>query len=542
MSSSTKLWWQTGVIYQIYPRSFQDSNLDGIGDLQGILSRLDYLSETLKVDAVWLSPFYPSPQADFGYDVSNYIDIDPVYGDLKTFSLLEAEIHRRGMKCIIDFVPNHSSDKHPWFLESRSYRENPKRDWYVWRDAKPDGSPPNNWLSVFGGPAWEWDEKTKQYYLHSFLKEQPDLNWRNPDLKNAMLDAIEFWLKKGVDGFRLDVAHYIMKDELLRDNPINPNPDKLDYKQMGNYDTILHVYDKADPAVHDIFREIRKLLDRYSSPDAPRYSVGEIHIFDWAKWASYYGLGDELHMPFNFTFLITPWKAKEISRVVNELEGAIPADAWPNYVMGNHDEPRVATRQGHEKARQVAVVLLTLRGTPTLYYGDELGMEDVPVPVEEQKDPFGLRVPGMTRDPCRTPMQWDDSPNAGFTNKDVNPWLRVAKNYQQVNVKNELENPASMLNLYRTLLAYRRATPALCEGSYKQVEVNNEECFVYLRQHENQRVLVAINFAERQAGLNLSSYGKGLVKVSTMMERLGEIDLSRLTLAPNEGIVVELAE
>ncbi|RMF61789.1 MAG: alpha-amylase, partial [Bacteroidetes bacterium] len=302
MTTDPLPWWQTGVIYQIYPRSFKDSNGDGIGDLGGVLEKLDYLSDTLGVDAIWLSPFYPSPMADFGYDVADYTDVDPIFGDLATFDALVAEAHRRGLRVIIDIVPNHTSDRHPWFIASRSSRDNPKRDWYVWRDPAPDGGPPNNWLSVFGGPAWEYDETTGQYYLHSFLKEQPDLNWRNPEVRRAMFDVFRFWLERGVDGFRIDVAHYIMKDPLFRDNP--PNPHRGDYhKDMGEYDTQLHLYDKGHEDVHEVFRELRRLLDDYSR-DRPRFAVGEIHIFDWNAWVRYYGDNlDELHMPFNFALL-----------------------------------------------------------------------------------------------------------------------------------------------------------------------------------------------------------------------------------------------
>lgn len=541
MTANGRYWWQTGVIYQIYPRSFQDSNRDGVGDLKGIISRLDYLSESLKVDALWLSPFYPSPQADFGYDVSDYTNIDPIYGDLKVFAELLDQMHRRGMKLIIDYVPNHSSDQHPWFIESRASRNNPKRDWYVWRDAKPDGSPPNNWLAVFGGPAWEWDEKTGQFYLHSFLKEQPDLNWRNPELKKAMFDAAEFWLKMGVDGFRLDVAHFIMKDELLRDNPLNPRPEQAEFLPLGDYDSLLHVYDKADPQVHQIFREFRAILDKYSLA-SPRYSVGEIHIFEWDKWASFYGNDDELHMPFNFKFLITPWKAADISRVVDELEGAIPKTAWPNFVMGNHDESRMASRLGHEKARLAAMLLLTLRGTPTLYYGDEIGMTDVPIPPELERDPFGKRVPGQGRDPNRTPMQWDGGPNAGFTDADAIPWLPLAGNYEGLNVETELKDAHSMLNLYRALLSYRRASPALMEGSYDHIHSGDDDCFIYLRKAGNQRIVVALNFAETAAVLGLSEYGRGVIQISTSLKRGGEVNLGSLQLAPLEGLVIELSQ
>lgn len=537
------LWWQTGVIYQIYPRSFQDSNGDGIGDLAGINQRLDYLSDTLGVDALWLSPFYPSPMADFGYDVANYTDVDPLFGDLATFDRLVEEAHRRNIRVIIDFVPNHTSDQHPWFLESRSSRDNLKRNWYVWADPKPDGSLPNNWLSLFGGPAWEWDEKTGQYYLHSFLKEQPDLNWRNPEVKAAMLDAVRFWLERGVDGFRIDVAHFIMKDPELRDNPLSPQAVAEDYKPMGEYDTQIHLHDKGHPDVHAVFREWRALLDAYSA-ERPRYSVGEIHIFDWAEWCSYYGANlDELHMPFNFALLWAPWQAAAIRKVVDGLETALPEGAWPNYVLGNHDEPRLASRYGREQARLAAMLLLTLRGTPTLYYGDEIGMTNVPIPPEKEQDPFGKRVSGLGlgRDPERTPMQWDSSPNAGFAAPEVKElWLPLARDYQEVNVAHQLTELRSTLNLYRRLLAYRRATPTLQWGSYRALDAGTADCFVFLRQTGEQRVLVALNFSSQEQKLSLPELGSGEIVVSTSMDREGEVNLTDFSLRGSEGLVIRL--
>ncbi len=536
-----RLWWQTGVVYQIYPRSFKDTNGDGVGDLIGIVEKLDYLSETLGVDAIWLSPFYPSPMADFGYDVANYTDVDPLFGNLAAFDELVAQAHRRGLKVIIDWVPNHTSDQHPWFIESRSSRTNPKRDWYVWRDAKPDGSPPNNWLSVFAGPAWEWDEATGQYYLHSFLKEQPDLNWRNPAVKAAMFDGVRFWLERGVDGFRIDVAHHIMKDPDLRDNPPNPKPVGLLQYRVREFDMQLHLYDSGHPDIHPLFREFRQLLDAYNV-QSPRMSVGEIHIFDWKEWASYYGQNlDELHMPFNFALLNVPWQAKEVRQVVDELEAAILPGAWPNYVLGNHDHPRLASSYGPAQARVAAMLLLTLRGTPTLYYGDEIGMTDVPIPPEEQQDPFGLREPGFGRDPCRTPMQWTPGLNAGFSAPDTPKlWLPLASDYQVVNVERGLADPASILNLYCRLLAYRKATPALQWGSYLAVEGAPDDCYVYLRQAGDQRVLVALNFSDRDQRIAaMASQGK--VVISTLMDRTGTIHLNDFVLRGDEGIVVELS-
>ena len=309
MQTTDVEWWQTGVIYQIYPRSFMDANGDGVGDLAGVIGKLDYLSDTLGVDAIWLSPFYPSPMADFGYDVSDYCAVNPLFGDLATFDELVAQAHARDLKVIIDIVPNHTSDQHPWFQESRASRDNPKRDWYVWADPAADGGPPNNWLSVFGGPAWTLDESTGQYYLHSFLPEQPDLNWRNPAVKAAMFDVYRFWLDRGVDGFRIDVAHYVMKDPELRDNPPNPNAavEAQLFKDLGEYGNWIHVNDKGHPDVHGVYRELRAILDEYSAT-APRMMVGEIHDFDLEKWAAYYGEPGkrEFHQPFNFALIGVP--------------------------------------------------------------------------------------------------------------------------------------------------------------------------------------------------------------------------------------------
>jgi alpha-glucosidase len=541
------LWWQRGVIYQIYPRSFLDTTGNGVGDLQGVIDKLDYLNdstpESLGVDAIWLSPFYPSPMADFGYDVADYCDIHPLFGDLATFDRLVAEAHRRGIRIIIDWVPNHSSDQHPWFIESRSSRHNPKRDWYVWRDPKPGGGAteqhrlPNNWLSVFGGSAWEWDEATGQYYLHSFLKEQPDLNWRNPDVKETMFDVIRFWLERGVDGFRIDVAHYIMKDPDMRDNPPNPHPQGFLKRPPREYDKFLHLYDKGHSDVHAVLREFRQLLDAYSA-EQPRYSVGEIHIFDWQEWASYYGAKlDELHMPFNFYLLNVAWNASEVRQVVDSLEAAVPPGAWPNYVLGNHDHGRIASRYGEAQARIAAMLLLTLRGVPTLYYGDEIGMADVPIPLERQQDPFGIREPGFGRDPNRTPMQWDDGSNAGFS--DSEPWLPIAEDYAAWNVAVQSDDPTSILNLYRRLLWYRRKSPALYGGSYQPLDAD-DDCFVYLRSAGDERCLVALNFTADQRRLSVPGAGAGRVIISTHMDREEEVSLSDLQLRSDEGIIVEL--
>jgi alpha-glucosidase len=458
------LWWQEGVIYQIYPRSFADSNGDGIGDLRGITSKLDYVANVLGVDAIWLSPHYPSPQDDFGYDVADYCDVDPMYGTLEDFDALVAEAHRLGLRVIVDYVINHSSDRHPWFFESASDQSNAKRDWYVWREGGGDGSVPNNWPSFFGGPAWSRHPATGQYYLHSFLASQPDLNWRNPELAKAMFDVLRFWMDRGVDGFRIDVAARAMKDPFLRSNPPAKVIDPKAFKFNPEWAATEHIYDGTHPDIHILFRQLRKVLNEY--PD--RYAVGEIHEWNWEKWASYFGQGDELHQTYNFALLMTGADAPRIRALIEGMEGALPPGAWPNWVAGNHDEVRIATRLGGlDQARAMAVLLLTLRGTPTIYYGDELGMAELPVPPERQQDPFGRRVPGLGRDGCRTPMQWTPAPWAGFSTGK--PWLQCHPDYSTVNVTTQLDNPASTLSLYRRLLKLRHEEPSLSAGAIELI-------------------------------------------------------------------------
>ncbi len=528
----THPWWQTAVVYQIYPRSFADSDGDGIGDLAGILERIDYLSDTLGVDAVWLSPFYPSPMADFGYDVSDYCDVDPIFGTLDDFDRLLAAAHERGLRIIIDLVPNHTSDRHPWFLESRSSRDNPKRDWYVWRDPLADGSPPNNWLSAFGGAAWEFDETTGQYYLHSFLKSQPDLNWRNPAVKEAVFDVVRFWLDRGVDGFRLDVAHFIMKDPEFRDNPPAPSFGE-DFKSMGEYDTQLHLYDKGHPDVHRVFRDLRSLLDSY---EGDRFSVGEVHVFDLDEWAKYYGENlDGLHMPFNFTLVWAPWGAERFRHLVDAVDGAVPEGGWPNYVLGNHDERRLVGRYGPKQARVAAMLLLTLRGAPTIYYGEELGLTQVDIPRHQQQDPWALQEPAVeSRDGCRTPMPWDGSPTAGFSPPgSSDPWLPVTDEHRAMSVEAQLAEDGSMLQLYRSLLRLRRSRPELQVGDYRSLDTA-EGVFAYERWGEDGRVLVALNFSDEE---RVVASGSGEVLLSTALDRSGPIN-ERLILRPHEGVVL----
>ena len=535
------------MIYQIYPRSFFDTTASGTGDLEGIRRKLDYLSGTLGVDALWLSPFYPSPQKDFGYDVADFCGVASTYGSLDDFDRLLTEAHERGLKVLLDFVPNHSSDQHPWFQESRASRGSDKRDWYVWKDPAPDGGPPNNWLSNFGGSAWSWDERTEQYYLHLYLPEQPDLNWRNPDVQEALFDAARFWLDRGADGFRIDVAHAIMKDPAFRNNP--PDPSGGDYhKDRGAYDQQLHFFDKGHPDAHRVYRAFRRLLDEYSADGEDRIALGEMHIYDRGEWASYYGRAradgslDEMHLPINFALLKADWSAAGVRAVVDSLEAKLPRGAWPNYVLGNHDEPRLATRLGGQaQARQAAVLLLTLRGTPLLYNGDELGLTEVDIASEEQLDPYGRNVPGLGRDGCRTPMPWQaDGPNAGFS--DASPddlWLPLGKDNRQRSVEAQRGGDTSSLNLYRRLLRLRSKTPALQVGTYRPLERGvPEDCFAYVREHEGERLAVAINFSKTSLTVALPSEGDLLL--STHSDRPNASAGESLRLRPHEAAVVRL--
>jgi len=521
-------------VYEIYVRSFKDTTGNGVGDLQGIIEKMDYLSDTLGVDAIWLTPFYPSPMADFGYDVSDYLDVHPLFGDLATFDRLVARAHNAGLKVIIDFVGNHTSDRHPWFVESRNSRENPRRDWYVWRDPKPDGSPPNNWLSVFGGSAWELDEPTGQYYLHSFLKSQPDLNWRNPALKVAMHDNMHFWLDRHVDGFRIDAVLFMMKDPGERDNPLDSDGDRHQHKSLGAYDAQVHLYDHGHPDVHQVFREMRALLKEYQPP---RMALGELQILDWNELASYYGRDlDELNMPSNFGLLNAPWTAAGVREVVDGIEAAMPQGAWPNYMLGNHDDRRLATRLGEHGSRLAAVLLLTLRGSPTLYYGDELGMGETEIPPHQLQDPWSVTEPSLGRDGCRTPMQWSPDPTGGFTAADE-PWLPVGRDHAVRNVQTQLPDPDSHLNLYRRLLALRRSSEALRTGSYLSVDPVPPECFVFERSQGSERVLVAVNFSAEPRSIDAAALA-GRIAVSTHHANEGNEIAGALHLLPYEAVVV----
>ncbi len=533
-SNNSRSWWRDAVFYQIYPLSYSDADGDGFGDLEGILSRLDYVAETLGVDAIWFSPFYKSPMVDWGYDVSDHTDVDPIFGDLDLAQRLIDEAHRRGLRVILDYVINHTSDQHPWFNDSRSSRDHPRRDWYVWRDPKPDGSAPNNWISVFSGPAWTLDQRTGQFFRHTFFHNQPDLNWRNAELREAMFDVARFWLDRGVDGFRVDAAHQIMKDPLERDNPPAPPDYARPWKDMGEYDKCIHLYDYGHSDVHEAHREFRKVLDTYGHDPV---SVGEIHIFDFPEWASYYGEAlDQLHMPFNFHLMASDWNASALRATIEAVHWNIPVGGWTNWLLGNHDESRLASRMGAANARLAAVLLLTLRGTPFLYYGDELGMTDVEVPDNASKDPWGDNVSYLSRDGARSPMQWSSDPLCGFsTNPQTVPWLPAGPDCDKSSVEAEIDDPGSMLNLYRRLLDLRRESAALRLGSYLSHPASSDQVLVYRREADEETMTVALNISDDPATVSLRS---GAVILSTTdWERSDQVS-NGLGLAPREAVIV----
>ena len=522
-------WWESGVIYQIYPRSFQDSDGDGVGDLRGIEQRLDYLAD-LGIDAIWLSPIFPSPMADFGYDVADYTGIDPLFGSIGDFDRLVAAAHGRGLKLMLDFVPNHSSDRHPWFLESRSSRENPRRDWYIWCDAAPDGGPPNNWISDFGGSAWEYDEATGQYYLHAFLKEQPDLNWRNPEVRDAMIDVLRFWFDRGVDGFRIDVLWHLIKAAGLPDNPANP-----DFRpELGEKLKLLQLHSTNQPEVHDLAHSFRSLADSYGD----RLLVGEI-VLPLHELMTYYGRRGRpgVHMPFNFQLVEAPWDASVLRTMIATYEAALPAGGWPNWVIASHDYPRIAAKLGEAQARVAAMLLLTLRGTPTLYQGDEIGIGRVEIAADQVQDPKERREPGigLGRDPSRTPMAWDGSPHAGFSSGE--PWLPLHSDWPVRNVAKQAGDRGSMLSLYHALLALRRAEPALSLGSLRLIEAD-VDVLAYERRHGDERLLVALNLSESSRKLPLL---KESLRAVPLLSTSPRPPLNGL-LRPNEGMILKLED
>lgn len=528
MTSAAHHWWQTTTIYQIYPRSFQDSNHDGAGDLRGIICRIPYLKK-LGIGSVWISPFYPSPMKDFGYDISDYCGVDPLFGTMQDFDDLLSELHRNDLKLILDFVPNHTSDQHPWFVESRSSRESPYRDWYIWRDPTAGGGPPNNWLSEFGGDAWTFDEKTGQFFYHAFLAEQPDLNWRNPAVRKAMHEAMRFWLRKGVDGFRVDVMWHLIKDSLFRDNPPNPSYQPT----RPPHETLLPLYSADVEGIQDVVTGLRQVIDEFDD----RLLIGEIYLpFD--RLVSYYGASlNGAQLPFNFSLLRASWNADAIAELIRSYEASLPIGAWPNWVLGNHDRPRIATRIGTQQVGIAAMLLLTLRGTPTLYYGDEIAMEDVNIPPDWIRDPFGLRVPGkgLGRDRVRTPMQWSTAVHAGFSIHE--PWLPLDPDWKNRNVETLDDDLKSILALYHRLLLLRKGSEVLKIGRYREI-VSNQSVLAYVRELGEDWLMVALNFSDQPARLKPAPR-RGVVVFSSVgdLNELVRVD-GIINLGAGEGVIV----
>lgn len=479
------VWWRDGVIYQIYPRSFMDSNGDGIGDLNGIISRLDYLAE-LGIDAVWYSPFFNSPDVDFGYDVSNYNDIDPQYGTLADFDRLVAESHQRGIKVILDLVLNHTSTQHYWFQESRKGKNNPYSDWYIWRDAKPDGSLPNNWEAIFGTPGWEFDAVRGQYYYHMFYPQQADLNWRNPEVRKACLDVFRFWLDRGADGFRLDVFSNYYKHPDLPDNPPAVG--------LRAFDRQKHIFDSNQPEMIPFLRDMRELMDKYPE----RYAVGETFLATPENVAEYSAPG-LIHAAFDFEMLHCHWDPACFLKAILTTERAMDPDSWPVYTLNNHDTSRSASRYhtgtDDERLKVAATLLLTLRGTPFLYYGEELGMKNIHIPRREIKDGVAKKYWPLYdgRDKNRSPMQWNTGVNAGFSTGK--PWLPVHPGYIARNVETQRPDPKSLLNFYRKLIQTRKNLPALQRGMFQPVSFEPTKILAYLRRDQSQTVLVILNFS-----------------------------------------------
>jgi alpha-glucosidase len=534
--SEETAWWKHAVFYEIYPRSFADSNGDGIGDLNGITSKLDYL-KGLGVDAIWISPCFPSPQVDFGYDVSDYENIDPMYGTLADFDKLAAEAKRRGIHIILDFVVNHTSDQHKWFLDSKSSRASVHRDWYIWHDGRSPGQPPNNWTSTFGGSAWKFDPTTNQYYYHFFYGAQPDLNWRNPKVKNAMFDVTRWWYKRGVSGFRLDAVDTLFEDPNLHDNPVLPERNAFgDQVQKRKYNDKL-------PEVHDVLRDLRTIANQHNA-----VLIGETWTSDIAELDRYYGAhDDELQLPMDFLFTTAnKLSAAEFRKQISAVDSA---SGWPTFVISNHDIARSYDRYGDGQhndqiAKLMGGLYLTLRGTPIMYYGEEIGMKTTPpTRKEDVQDPIGRTgwPKEKGRDGERTPMQWNESANAGFSTGK--PWLPVPTTYKTHNVVDESKDPNSVLSFYRKVLKLRHTDKALLDGSYVPVNESDPNVLSYLRSRTDEMVLVALNMSgsEQTMKLDLNRFGfsalKPLLKAGAASPRGGEI-----TLAPYSVFIGQLSK
>ncbi len=514
MQPSNESWFRNIVLYQIYPRSFFDANGDGVGDLRGITDRLSYLAgseDSLGVGAIWLSPFYPSPMADFGYDVSDYTNVDPLFGNIDDFKRLLDAAHTKGLKVIIDFIPNHTSDQHVWFQEAKMAKDNPRRNWYVWRDGAPEGGPPNNWLSVFGGSAWEFDEESGQYYLHSFLKEQPDLNWDNAGVREAMKHAMQFWLNLGVDGFRVDAVYWLSKDPEFRDDPLKHDSELI----QKPYDRLLHKHSKEGPKLYEYLQLLTKTVQAYGDRFVVIEASSPLEGGARTYIDLYENIDANVSAPFNFDGMFTPWKAAAFKTLINNFQEHMRAHYVPVYCFGNHDQPRIRSRLSNSAARALAVMQLTLPGMPVIYYGDEIGMQNGDIGPEDVKDPSEILVPGLGlgRDPQRTPLQWDDSEYAGFSN--AKPWLPVHEKYNLVNIAREQHDRSSYLSLYKKLLRLRSRSEVLRHGSYVPQEVH-EEIMCYERKLGDSIFVVVISFSDEELTVKhecmhgtrlLSSYG-----------------------------------
>jgi len=533
------LWWQHAVFYEVYPRSFADSNGDGIGDLNGITSKLDYLHD-LGVDAIWITPCFPSPQVDFGYDVSDYENIDPMYGTLKDFDHLVAEAKKRNIRIILDFVVNHTSDQHKWFIDSKSSKTAEHRDWYIWRDGKGPGQPPNNWLSTFGLSAWKLDPTTNQYYYHYFYPEQPDLNWRNPAVEKAVFDTTRFWYKRGVVGFRLDAVDSLYEDPNLTDNPVLPGTDKFGRPNMEEK------YNKKLPEIHGALVRLRKVADEYDA-----VLIGETWTQNVDELKEYYGThSDELQMPMD---LMLTKLSLSASVLRDHIAGVDAAGGWPTYVITNHDIVRSYTRYGDgahndDIAKLMAGFYLTLRGTAIMYYGEEIGMSNNdPTRREDVKDPIGvLGWPNEKgRDGERTPMQWNAGPNAGFTTGK--PWLPVPDSAKTHNVETERKDANSVLNFYRHLLSLRKTDPALREGKYVLLNGSDPHVMSYLRQYKENTVLVVLNMSstKQQPSFDLAAQGFAGVHATTLLQNgaaAPEGEFKTVSLRPYGVYVAKLSK
>lgn len=525
MSDSLR-WWQDGAIYQILVPSFLDSDGDGYGDLRGIIQRLDYIT-WLGIRAVWLSPVYPSPLADLGYDVADYQSIEPKFGTLQDFDELVHEVHRRNLKIILDWVPNHTSDEHSWFLDSRSNRESAKRNWYLWHDAKQDGSPPNNWISVFGGSVWQWDADTSQFYMHTFLEKQPDLNWRNPDVREALFDTMRFWLGRGVDGFRIDALDLLIKDAQLRDNP--PNPDYQD--GQGPDSQLLPEHTRNQDGIHDIVAMIRAVADEFGNETM---LAGELYL-PVEQAVTYYGHETpELHLPFNMRLAWTSWNAEEMARTIETYIQHVPPHGWPSWILSTHDCLRLSMRCPGEQIRVAAMLLLTLPGTPVHYYGEEVGMTGVSIPAEHAVDPQGRRT-GRNRDPERTPMQWSSEHHAGFSTHE--PWLPIAEDFHTANVAAQSNNPRSLLTLYRRLFAFRRERSTVITGRFEQVTVHGPLLAYWIMGHE-ENFMIVLNFSNERQILERDQGFFARVILSTFLDKDNESIQTRIEVRENEGLIL----